>query len=426
MSEMWSVLIRYEEQELRPYICLSEYLRLSGFVVGDGRYIDNRNNQCQQDSGNYLITLYLSKNMDNMSTEFGNCDIDLSDVISNEPNNGGGGEKGLKACRQLLDAFLYRLYKKGIFLDAEYRTLHMLSQYYIDNHLMIHEYNCEHYFYVKEAMNKAYEVYQMVEDSLFSCYREAYNSDESLALSVIEFARCYCAGRILEIEDNLEIKSRFNFAKVVQVVDRLMEINPKIIAGHYLQGQMYERKGKWRTAYQKYQNFLKYIDQKEILADVWYRLGKTTEELYDLNIAYPYYRKSQDIKNNYPAEYKLVVYEEFIRKDYMKAAQIYLKMISRFIGIKRSGYMQPQELEYLFKLYFRFGRLWLRRIRNMSEAKKNFQNAEEIENITLDQMNFFSCFYGEEAKQYLEWTIQRLPMYQIRINRQEAEWNQNI
>ena len=92
----------------------------------------------------------------------------------------------------------------------------------------------------------------------------------------------------------------------------------------------------------------------------------------------------------------------------------------------QSGNMQPQELEYLFKLFFRFGRLWLRRIRNMSEATECFKSAEEIENITLDQMKFLTCFYGNEAEQYLEWTIQRLPMYQIRINRQEAEWNQKM
>lgn len=424
MDGIWSVLIRYGKEELRPYICLSEFLRLSGFVVGDGRDTDNVIGEEQQDYGKYFLTLYLSKNTD--ASKEDNQSIDLSDVIPIILDAEDSQLKEAIACRKLLDIFLQRLSKIELFVDSEYQSLYVLSEYYIDNCLMIHEYNCEHYFYVKEAMNKAHKIYQKVEDSLFTRYRKMRDNNEKISLSVMEFARCYCAARLLEIEDSLEMQPCFNFAKIIHVIDHLLEINPNMVAAYFLQGKMYEKKGKWRTAHQKYQEFLKHINQKEILSEVWYRLGKTAEELYDLNKAYPYYRKSQDIKNNYPAEYKLVVYEEFVQKDYIKATQIYQKMIASFTNIMQSGNMQPQELEYLFKLFFRFGRLWLRRIRNMSEATECFKSAEEIENITLDQMKFLTCFYGNEAEQYLEWTIQRLPMYQIRINRQEAEWNQKM
>ena len=188
---------------------------------------------------------------------------------------------------------------------------------------------------------------------------------------------------------------------------------------------MYEQKGKWRAAYQTYQIYRMRISQKEILSDVCYRLGKTTEELYNLRSAYAYYKKSYEIRHNYPAQYKVAVYEEFVRRDYTKAAMFYAEMVRYFTESVQYENMQPQELEYLFKLYFRQGRLWLRRKKNMTEAKKCFVKAEHLEHITLEQMKFLVCFYGNEADEYLDLLIRRMPMNQIRINRQEAEWRQH-
>lgn len=421
MGKIWSVLIKYKVQELRPYICLSQFFTLCGFMVGDGRY-DLGDDDLPLGSKEYLFTLSLSEQTlpENIHSTF----FDISDILPEIIENENNWKTEQTKCKLLLESVLGRVNNASIISDEEYDVLLVIANLYVKNTLNVHEYNCRQYFYAKEPMKQARNAYQNVEKILFGKFKEAYINEKHESLPFIQFARCYCGARIQEIEDNLNIVSRFDFYKISNILEETIKSNSQFIAGYYLLGQMYERKGKWRAAYQTYQKYLMYIEQKEILSDVCYRLGKATEELYNLSRAYEYYIKSYEIKHNYPAKYKIAVYEEFIRKDYMNATVIYEKMIRYFTEVIQYKNMQPQELEYLFKLYFRQGRLWLMRRGNMTEAKKYFVRAEQLERITIEQMSFLVCFYGNEAEEYLDRIIRRMPMYQIRINRQEAELRQ--
>lgn len=421
MGKIWSVLIKYKARELRPYICLSQFFILCGFMVGDGR-CDSEDDVLPSGNEEYLFTLCLSQCPipENMHSTFFNIHNILPENIAHENNWHIEQTK----CKLLLESALERVNNASIISDEEYDVLLMIADLYVKNTLYVHEYNCRQYFYAENPMKQARSAYQNVEKILYGKFKEAYINEKHESVPFIQFARCYCGARIQEIEDNLNLASRFDFYKISTILEETIESNPEFIAGYYLLGQMYERKGKWRAAYQTYQKYLMYIEQKEILSDVCYRLGKATEELYNLSRAYKYYEKSYEIKHNYPALYKIAVYEEFVRKDYTNAAMIYEKMIRYFIEVIQYKNMQPQELEYLFKLYFRQGRLWLMRKEDMAEAKKYFVMAEELEHISTEQMRFLMCFYGNEADIYLEHIIQRMPMYQIRINRQEAEWRQ--
>ena len=422
MEKIWSVLIKYKVRELRPYICLSQFFTWCGFVVGDGRY-ENEEDDLELASEEYLFILSLSKHRN--SHDIHSIFFEISDILPEDLANESNRELEQSKYSKLLISVLKLMRDKAIISDEKCKVLLVLAELYVKNTLNIHEYNCRQYFYAKEPMQRALGAYQKVESHLFGKFKEAYINEKYEIIPFIQYARCYCGARINGIADKLNTSSRYDFFKISRILEEIIQTNPQFSAGYYLLGQMYEQKGKWRAAYQTYQIYRMRISQKEILSDVCYRLGKTTEELYNLRSAYAYYKKSYEIRHNYPAQYKVAVYEEFVRRDYTKAAMFYAEMVRYFTESVQYENMQPQELEYLFKLYFRQGRLWLRRKKNMTEAKKCFVKAEHLEHITLEQMKFLVCFYGNEADEYLDLLIRRMPMNQIRINRQEAEWRQH-
>lgn len=424
MQDTWSVFIVYNNDGVRPHICYSQYFRLCGFVVGEAK-VPESSEMWYAESRKYLFTLVLNRGILENDTDKGNNIFDLSGSLSFNKNNEGDYDLERAKCSTALIAVLDVMLEEGLVAPKEYEALSFIAKLYAKYSILINEYNCQHYFFNRDVIQSARLAFQKMESRLFAEYQHAYikSSEEREKIPFIQFARCYCAGRMLEIEDSLSLTSRFDFYKVINILDVLTRKNPKFLAGYYLQGQLFEKKKKWGKAYGCYREFLEYNKNGLILGDVDYRLGKMVEELENLKQANPHYEKSYQADGNYPALYKMGLYEEFVQKDYRKAEKMYLDMIDNLQSLLESGEMQPQDLEYLFKLYFRCGRLYLRRLPDMQKAQFYFRKAEEIEDIKIEQMKFMKLFYGNEADQYLRRTIAHFPMYQMRINRQEAEWN---
>lgn len=424
MQDTWSVFIVYNNDGVRPHICYSQYFRLCGFVVG-GAKVPESSNTWYHESRKYLFTLVLNKGILENDTYSENNIFNISDMLLFTKENEGDYALEQTKCRTALKAVLNVMLAEKMLTPKEYEALSFIAKLYVKFSILINEYNCQHYFFNRDVMQSAHLAFQKMEGRLFREYQNAYiySSEEREKIPFIQFARCYCAGRMQEIEDSLSLPSRFDFYKITNILDVLTRKNSKFLAGYYLQGQLFEKKKKWGKAYGCYREFLEYNKNGFILGDVDYRLGKMVEEMENLKQANPHYEKSYQEDGNYPALYKMGLYEEFVQKDYREAEEIYLGMIDNLQKILESGEMQPQDLEYLFKLYFRCGRLYLRRLPDMHKAQFYFRKAEEIEEIKIEQMKFMKMFYGDEAEQYLQRTIAHYPIYQMRINRQEAEWN---
>lgn len=422
MQDTWSVFIVYNNDGVRPHICYSQFFRLCGFVVGAAKE-PARVDKWYSESRKYLFTLILNEGI--LQNDKENKIFDISDLLSFNKENEGDHDLERIKCNRALNAVLKVMLAEQLIAPKEYEALSFIAKLYVKYSILINEYNCQHYYFDRDVMQSAHSAFQKMENQLFTEYQNAYikSSEEREKIPFIQFARCYCAGRMQEIEDILSLKSRFDFYKVINILDVLTRKNPKFLAGYYLQGQLFEKKKKRGKAYGCYREFLEYNKNGLILGDVYYRVGKMVEELENLKQANPHYEKSYQEDGNYPALYKMGLYAEFVQKDYRKAEKMYLDMIDNLQKLLGSGKMQPQDLEYLFKLYFRCGRLYLRRLPDMQKAQRYFRKAEEIENIKTEQMKFMKMFYGDEADLYLERTIAHFPMYQMRINRQEAEWN---
>lgn len=418
METMWSVLIVYKMREMRPYICLSQFFRLCGFVVGDGRWISDRETLLSE-SEKYLFTLSLYADHEEDNTE--KRIYDISGELPSEYDNEGNWKNEQNKCNQTLSAALGRINEKGIITENEYAVLQEISKLYVENYLLTAEYNCQHYSYDNELMIKARSSYRKVENILFEKFKQAYVDMNKEALPFIQFSRCYCAGRIQEIEDTFEMAPCFDFYKIVSMLNELYSTDNRFVSGFFLTGQFFERKKRWSRAIQNYGKFID-LSQRRGVEEAYYRLGKIVEENEGLGAAEKYYELSETERSNYRAKYKIAVFYEFCKEDYSAAEKSYLELVEYFERILSNGEMQPQELEYLFKLYFRCGRLYLRRLDDMQRAEEYFRRAEEIGNIEIGQMGFLRSFYGPEADSYLQRTIGRFPMYQIRINRDEAEY----
>ena len=190
-------------------------------------------------------------------------------------------------------------------------------------------------------------------------------------------------------------------------------------------GQMYEQKGKWRAAYQTYQIYRMRISQKRFFQMFVIGLEKQQKNCITcaalMHIIKSHMKLGIITRHNIRWQYMKSLSEGIIRK-----LQCFMRKWSGiFTESVQYENMQPQSWNIFLNYTSDREDYGLRRKKNMTEAKKCFVKAEHLEHITLEQMKFLYAFYGNEADEYLDLLIRRMPMNQIRINRQEAEWRQH-
>lgn len=410
MQKLWTVLILYKAENLKQYIFLRNFFRICGFIVGNGKIHEDNKENIEEKKKEFLFTVSLSQ-----------------DISLNGESNTFFKLDDCKDSKQLIISVLSKMSDYRLIQSNEYDILQQITRLYINNYIGIHEYNCKHFHYDEEQMNAAYSAYCKMEMELFELLKERYNKEG--VSPIIQHARYYSIWRVTQIEELFEKQNRYNIEKVLLALDDDADESTKIVSFYYLRGRICEAKKQWKNAEKGYYMFLERTQGMRFSSFIWYRLGKVEEEKLGLEESIQYYQKAFDLnKDSYKAKYKLAVYYEFSKTNYNyeKAEQLYQELLEQVYKMLSEGTIEPRELEYLFKLYFRCGRLYLKRLHNMSKAAEYFQKAENMESISIKQMSFLREFYGEEAEKFLKIVLNRFPMRQVRINRQEAELNQKI
>lgn len=416
MNNFLRILILYKIRELKPFICLSNFLKLCGFIVEE-KIFESDNAILTEDFRQFTCAVALTNN--DLETHIKSNFFYINPYSNQEDDQ--------KVCKNTVISTLEQIKIRKILSTDICECLLRIAEVYRENNLRIYEYNSFHFFYDEGIMSETYSAYQSAEIQLFDLFKRMYVEDKAEVLPFVQYARCYSICRMHEIEKRFCKEEKYDIEKVMNTLEELVISHNEIISIYCLMGQICEAQRSWNKAYEYYSCFLKIIDKGSFASNIWYRIGKVVEEGQNLRNAQEYYQRAYLENNqNYQAEYKLLVYEEFSAKKYWEAVIGYQKLIKKYEDIMKEGNLQPKELEYLFKFYFRCGRLYLRKLFDMNKAKMYFEKEEELARVSINEMIFFTKFYGKEAEDYLRKTTGRFPMYQIRINKQEAEWNQNL
>lgn len=413
------VLVLYKLKEVKPYICLSNFLRLCGIVVEEKRLESGEGFVKEQELEKCTCVFLLSEETIKIESKvpflyIPPCPESVKDDRS--------------ICSYTVKTALELLYERDIVDDEIHEGLLKVAEVYRKTSLRVHEYNFQQYFYDEELMKNARNAYQKAEEVLFNYYKEVAPQGKGKEALLVQYSRCFSAVRIVAIEKQFNMRETYDASLVKRALHSLVENDKNLVWGYWLLGQLSEIQDQFEEAIHYYEYCMEIYGRREggFVSDILYRIGKIYESKNEKKRAAICYEEALRCHgDNYRAEYKVIVFWEFVKKQYTAAINGYYNMIRKFEELLQDGYLQPMELEYLFKLYFRCGRLFLRRMPDMQKARAYFEKAEGLGSTAASKMKFMQVFYGEEAEKYLKKTLDRFPMYQIRINKQETEWNES-
>lgn len=407
--------LEYLLSEVKPEICFSHFFELCGIMVKSSK-IEEDNTLNPIVSEIFQKLLKIEKDGGEHHPEF----------IEINPYKKDGQEGQLtddsEICKNTVMQALKKLKDAGMLGDAEHAALELVAKVYGDFNLRLHEYNSKYYWYDPDVARQTYYAFAAAEKRLFWLLKVNYGKLDTEGYMIIRYARCYCARRAMEMEKAMEKVSRYSARLVFEDLKEITEKLPEFITVYLLMGHVAEINGNDREqGIRYYRMFIEKCREKQFCSEAYYRLGKIYEAKHRKEKAQECFKQSLECNpNNYRSMYKIGEYLELNCGKFFAARKMYEKIEEMLKILKEQKEMQPIELEYLFKIYFRCGRLYLKRIPNPKKAYRYFKEEEKLEAMKVSDIPFMQTFYGEEAEKYLSYTKSRFPMYQIRINQQSA------
>lgn len=426
MDNNLTALINYQCEQVRPCICLANFLRLCGFIVDKNNVELNIGKSVIQQGDYYLVFDMCDEPQGKENSEDSTVHIFLGGII--KKINANDALVGNQKCTSMIEQMLIELKNEEVISDNIYRCLCVILRIYDGYDLKKIEYNCSRFSYDEELMSTAYDMYYYAEKKFEKLNEDIEQKQLYAAIPFVYYARAYSLMRMNEIENILNKYKAYDDKRFLSLARKAKELDSRFCAADYLIGQFYANEKRWNPALENYMIFLHSFGKKAYSSMVWYRYGKVMEEIHGICQAEPYYQRAIDLnRKNYQARYKQAVYVEFGEKIYLKAYKYYNSLIREFLFLLEKGILQPREFEYLFKLFFRCGRMLNLRMEEPDKAKTYFELAEKMGNIDFEKMKFFQLFYGGvTAENCFRKMIDRLPIFQVRINKQETEFKTNI
>lgn len=278
-----------------------------------------------------------------------------------------------------------------IFVKNDYAHEHYLSHLYLNQ--MSNE--------KKNALSKFY----------LNCFKDIYkelrDNDSSLNLT---FAYLNCARKMNRIDMSCNRQTLFDETKVMKMAHKLTERDSSFTIADVLAGQIaFSRSSIWTEGLNYLSEALQQEKRKQYSSFIYYCIGHFYEvEQSDLDKAEEFYSYINEFNpENYRMNFKLG-WIRYFRSKYNEAWNYFYKVYKQMSEKKDTGWIQPLEMEYLYKCEL---------ILSRSESLKNThigQNVLEndisyMKNTVFNNSSFISAFLSENEREiYSECFIRKM------------------
>lgn len=151
-----------------------------------------------------------------------------------------------------------------------------------------------------------------------------------------------------------------------------------------------------------------------------YRLGRFYEKVRaNDEMAAKYYELAYRNKDNYRALYKVAFFAERFG-NYEQSYDLYKQLTEQLEYILDYGMIQPIQLEYLFKVYYRMIRICRIRFKQYYKGMELVDRAIKLVN-EKKFIPFFELFYEDYAKEKEEYMINHLKLDAVMREKEELE-----
>lgn len=279
-----------------------------------------------------------------------------------------------------------------IFVENDYAHEHFLSHLYLKQ-------------MPDDRKKKLSEFY-------LGCFKEIYKeliekNTQSLNLT---FAYLNCARKMNRIDMSCNRQTLFDEIKVMKTAHKLSEIDSSFTIADVLAGQIaFSRSSIWSEGQHYLREALQREKRKKYSSFVYYCIGHFYEvEQNDLDRAEEFYNYIKEFDSeNYRMNFKLG-WIRYCRSEYNEAWNYFYKVYKQMSAKKDTGWIQPLEMEYLYKCAL---------ILSESEALKNTHMGQtvlkndilDIKNTVFDNSLFISAFLSpEEILMYKECYVRKM------------------
>lgn len=326
----------------------------------------------------------------------------------------------------IVEKILKKLEKQRLITKESNAFLLEMFKLYQDNNMAKIEYISTSRS--KEDIKEVYNSFMSFESLLFKRRNQSKEITKE-ELSLIDYARGYS---VYQVKRHLlkDMDDTYNIYKVINLLES--KDNTSMIAITKLLGDIFNTIGKKGKALKQYNTFIQNNEDKSYTSDTLYRIGdiiydvgdvkKTYGTLYTKKDSLSFFEQSYSLDNdNYEALRNYAYVEEFENKEYYQVEKIYQEIIKKLELLYKRKIIELDELEILFKTYFRMGRLYLKRLKNSELAEEYFMKAINIENLRENDLVLLEESAQDKEKRLVK-IKKELPFFQMKVNANEANW----
>ena len=328
----------------------------------------------------------------------------------------------------IVEKILKKLEKQRLITKESNAFLLEMFKLYQDNNMAKIEYISTSRS--KEDIKEVYNSFMSFESLLFKRRNQSKEITKE-ELSLIDYARGYS---VYQVKRHLlkDMDDTYDIYKVINLLES--KDNTSMIAITKLLGDIFNTKGEKGKAFRQYDTFFENNKDKSYTSDTLNRMGdiiydigdvkKTYGNLYTKKDSLSFFEQSYLLDNdNFEALKNYAYVEEFENKEYYQAEKIYQEIIKKLELLYKRKIIEPDELEGLFRTYFRIGRLYLRRLNKSELAEEYFMKAMNLEKLEENDLILLEESTQDKEKRLIK-IKNALPFYQMKVNANEA--NRNI
>lgn len=327
----------------------------------------------------------------------------------------------------IVEKILKKLEKQRLITKESNAFLLEMFKLYQDNNMAKIEYISTSRS--KEDIKEVYNSFMSFESLLFKRRNQSKEITKE-ELSLIDYARGYS---VYQVKRHLlkDMDDTYDIYKVINLLES--KDNTSMIAITKLLGDIFNTIGKKGKALKQYNTFIQNNEDKSYTSDTLNRMGdiiydigdvkKTYGNLYTKKDSLSFFEQSYLLDNdNFEALKNYAYVEEFENKEYYQAEKIYQEIIKKLELLYKRKIIEPDELEGLFRTYFRIGRLYLRRLNKSELAEEYFMKAMNLEKLEENDLILLEESTQDKEKRLIK-IKNALPFYQMKVNANEANWN---
>ena len=327
----------------------------------------------------------------------------------------------------IVEKILKKLEKQRLITKESNAFLLEMFKLYQDNNMAKIEYISTSRS--KEDIKEVYNSFMSFESLLFKRRNQSKEITKE-ELSLIDYARGYS---VYQVKRHLlkDMDDTYDIYKVINLLES--KDNTSMIAITKLLGDIFNTKGEKGKAFRQYDTFFENNKDKSYTSDTLNRMGdiiydigdvkKTYGNLYTKKDSLSFFEQSYLLDNdNFEALRNYAYVEELENKEYYQAEKIYQEIIKKLELLYKRKIIEPDELEVLFKTYFRIGRLYLRRLNKSELAEEYFMKAINLEKLEENDLILLEESTQDKEKRLIK-IKNALPFYQMKVNANEANWN---